>query len=206
MTEGPPVGDARRRAAATGRNREPILDVLARVLPATGLVLEVASGTGEHAIFFARALPQIEWQPSDVDADNCASIAAWRAEAGLGNVRAPLRLDVTDESWPIARADAMVNINMIHIAPWAVCAALMRGAARVLAAGAPLYLYGPFARGGRHTAPSNAAFDARLRGEDAAWGVRDLDDVTRVAAREGLGLAEIVEMPANNLSLVFRRA
>src|SRR5437762_13379097 len=123
MNEGPPVGDAKRRAAATGRNREPILGVLARVLPATGVVLEVASGTGEHAVYFARALPGVVWQPSDVDAGNCASIAAWRAEAGLDNVRAPLRLDVMDEAWPGAagRAGALGNINMDHIAPWGVC-------------------------------------------------------------------------------------
>lgn len=198
--------DARRSAPATQRNRQPILGVLERVLPAAGLVLEVASGTGEHAIFFAGKLPAIEWQPSDRDEGNRASIAAWRDEVALPNLRAPLELDATSEDWPVARADALVNINMIHIAPWAACAGLMRGAARLLSAGAPLVLYGPFRRGGRHTAPSNEAFDRGLRAQDAAWGVRDLDEVVRVAAVEDLALDEIVEMPSNNLSVIFRRA
>jgi hypothetical protein len=197
--------DARRSAPATQRNREPILAVLARALPAAGLVLEVASGTGEHACFFASKLPGLEWQPSDPDDGNRASIAAWRDEAALPNLRAPLALDATWERWPIERADALLNINMIHIAPWAACAGLMRGAARVLSPGAPLLLYGPFRRGGRHTAPSNEAFDRGLRAQNATWGVRDLDEVTRAAAAQGLALAEIVEMPSNNLSVIFRR-
>ncbi|MGZ3426872.1 MAG: DUF938 domain-containing protein [Polyangia bacterium] len=198
--------DARRSAPATQRNREPILGVLARVLPPVGLVLEVASGTGEHALFFAGKLPGLQWQPSDLDEGNRASIAAWRDQAALPNLRPPIALDATWERWPVERADAMVSINMIHIAPWAACAGLMRGAARLLPAGAPLVLYGPFRRGGRHTAPSNEAFDRGLRAQDAAWGVRDLDEVVRVAAAAGLTLDEVVEMPSNNLSVVFRRA
>jgi uncharacterized protein DUF938 len=195
---------ARRSAAATARNREPILGVLRRVLPPAGLVLEIASGTGEHACFFAGALPALTWQPTDLDEDNRASIAAWRQEAALPNLLPPLALDATADAWPVPRANAIVNINMIHIAPWAACEGLMRGAARTLAVGAPLYLYGPFRRGGRHTAPSNEAFDAGLRARDERWGVRDLDEVAAVAAAAGLALDEVVEMPSNNLSVVFR--
>ncbi|MDB4968089.1 MAG: hypothetical protein JWN44_3778 [Myxococcales bacterium] len=200
-----PGGEARRSAPATRRNREPIFGVLARVLPPAGLVLEVASGTGEHAVFFAGRLPALTWQPTDRDAANRASIAVWRDEAALPNLQAPLLLDATDERWPVERADAVVCINMIHIAPWAACEGLLRGAARLLPPGAPLYLYGPFRRGGRHTAPSNEAFDGGLRAENRSWGVRDLEEVERVAAAQGLTLAEIVEMPSNNLSLIFRR-
>jgi len=204
--EPPGATDARRFAPATLRNREPILAVLRRVLPPAGLVLEVASGSGEHAVYFAGQLPGVTWQPSEPDADNRASIAAWTAAGGVANVRAPLALDVTDEHWPIARADALVSINMVHIAPWAACEGLLRGAARLLAAGAPLYLYGPFHRGGQPTAPSNEAFDRGLRAQNREWGVRDLEAVAEAARRHGLVLAEIVEMPSNNLSLVFGRA
>jgi uncharacterized protein DUF938 len=203
--QSPGPADARRFAPSTQRNREPILAVLRRVLPATGLVLEVASGSGEHAVFFAAALPQIAWQPSDPDADSRASIAAWTGQSGVANVRTPLALDVTDESWPLQRADALVSINMVHIAPWAACPGLMRGAGRLLTAGAPLYLYGPFHRGGRPTAASNEAFDRGLRAQNPAWGVRDLEAVAEEAARHGLALDEIVEMPSNNFSLVFRK-
>ena len=197
--------DARRYAPATTRNREPILAVLRRVLPAEGTVLEIASGTGEHAVHFARALPGLVWQPSDRDPDLRASVAAWTRAEGVANIRAPLALDVTDDPWPIARADAVVCINMIHISPWAATEGLMRGAAAILPAGGVLYLYGPYKRGGQHTAPSNAAFDASLRAQNPAWGVRDLDDVAAAASRAGLALDEIVEMPANNLSVIFRR-
>jgi hypothetical protein len=203
MSAGPT--DARRFAPSTQRNREPILAVLRRVLPATGLVLEVASGSGEHAVFFAGALPGIVWQPSEPDADNRASIAAWTSQSALPNVRPPLALDVTDETWPLQRADALVSINMVHIAPWTACEGLMRGAGRLLAAGAPLYMYGPFHRGGKPTAPSNEAFDRGLRAKNPAWGVRDLEAVAEEAARHGLALDEIVEMPSNNFSLVFRK-
>jgi hypothetical protein len=205
MTSPSNLRDARRWAPAAQRNREPILGVLSRVLPAKGLVLEVASGSGEHAVFFAARLPSIEWQPTDIDAGDRASIAAWREEAALPNLRAPLALDATSDQWPVERADALVNINMIHISPWAAAEGLMRGAARVLPSGAPLVLYGPFRRGGRHTAPSNEAFDRSLRAQDDAWGVRDLDEVSQAAAVAGFDVGEVVEMPANNLTVVFRR-
>jgi cyclopropane fatty-acyl-phospholipid synthase-like methyltransferase len=199
--------DARHFAAAAGRNREPILDVLRAHLSPDARVLEIGSGTGEHAVHFCAALPGLDWQPSDPDPGCRASIAAWIAHTGLRNVRAPLDLDVRASTWGEAEArapyDCVVSINMIHIAPWDCALALLDGAARVLRAGGMLFLYGPFKRGGAHTAPSNAAFDARLRGENPGWGVRDLDDVVREAASRGLALAEIVEMPANNLSVLF---
>lgn len=190
---------------STHRNREPILAVLTRVLPPKGLVLEIASGTGQHAVHFAAALPHVQWQPSDMVSKHRESITAWRDASGLLNVLPPLHLDVEQQPWPLVRADAVVNINMIHIAPWSACVALMRGAAGVLPGGAPLVMYGPFKRGGEHTSPSNAAFDARLRTEDDTWGVRDLDDVASVAAQHGFALQEVVTMPANNLSVVFVR-
>jgi SAM-dependent methyltransferase len=193
-------------AAATARNREPILDVLRRVLPATGLVLEIASGTGQHAAFFACALPALRWQPSDVYEPHLASIRAWSAASGADNIAAPLPLDVERQPWPVTHADAILNINMIHIAPWSATAALFEGAARILAPGGVLFLYGPFMRNGQHTADSNQRFDERLRGEDPRWGVRDLADVERVANAADFRLAEVVPMPANNLSLVFRRS
>jgi hypothetical protein len=197
--------DARRHAPATARNREPILAVLERVLPATGVVLEIASGTGEHAAYFAPRFPRLTWQPSDADPDNLASIAAWAAASGAANLRPPLALDVGAANWGLDSAAAILCINMIHIAPWVATEALMAGAARRLASGAPLCLYGPYKRGGRHTAPSNAAFDADLRRRNPAWGVRGLDDVARVADAHGFVLDKVVEMPANNLSVVFRR-
>jgi len=189
-------------APATGRNREPILAVLRRVLPAEGLVLEVASGTGQHAAWFGAALPGLVWQPTDRDPTHRASIAAWTE--GLPSVRPPLDLDTTRRPWPVQRADAVVCINMIHIAPWAACLGLLEGAAELLPPGAPLVLYGPYKRGGAHTAPSNAAFDADLRARDPTWGVRDLEAVQKAAA--GFVLEEVAEMPANNLTVVFRRS
>ncbi|TNF26050.1 MAG: DUF938 domain-containing protein [Deltaproteobacteria bacterium] len=197
--------DARRFAPATDRNREPILAVLRELLPEPGLVLEVASGTGQHAAFFARHLPHLTWQPSDRDAESLPSIAAWRADAALPNVHAPVVLDAAAETWPIARADAVFNANMIHISPWAACLGLLRGAARVLAPGGRLVLYGPYKLGGEHTAPSNAAFDASLRARDPAWGVRDLDDVRAEAERAGFTFERRVAMPANNQIVVFSR-
>jgi SAM-dependent methyltransferase len=192
----------RRHAPATQRNREPILAVLRRVLPATGLVVEIASGTGEHAAFFAAAFPGVAWQPTDVDPDALPSIASWCG--GVANARAPIVLDVT-RPWPLDRADAVVCINMLHISPWEAGEAMLRGAGRVLPPGGVLYLYGPYRRDGAHTAPSNAAFDATLRAQDPRWGVRDLETVVATAADAGLEHAETVEMPANNLSVVFRR-
>lgn len=191
-------------AAAAERNRAPILDVLRGVLPPAGLVLEIASGTGQHVAFFAAALPALRWQPSDVSAAHLDSIRAWSGAAGVDNIAPPLQLDVEREPWPVLRVDAIVNINMIHIAPWSAAEALFRGAARALPSSGVLYLYGPFKRGGRHTAESNQRFDERLRGEDPRWGVRDADDVGALAAAAGFEGPQIVEMPANNLSLVFR--
>ncbi len=187
------------------RNRDPILGVLRRVLPAQGLVVEIASGSGEHAVHFAKGLPALTWQPTDPDAAALASIAAHRADATLSNLLAPLRLDVTAVSWPVERADALLCINMIHISPWPASEALFAGAARVLRPGGIVYLYGPYRIDGRHTAPSNEAFDAQLRAQNAAWGVRDLADVTALAKHHGFAFVETVAMPANNLSVVFRR-
>ena len=189
---------------AAERNKQPILDVLKSVLPASGLVLEIASGTGQHIVHFAANLPALEWQPSDADADSHAMLRHRVDRAGLPNIRPPIALDVHDAHWPIAHAAALVCINMIHIAPWTATAALCRGARSVLPPGGPLYLYGPFQRGGQHTAPSNAAFDASLRARNPAWGVRDVDDVARVAALHGFRLDSVTPMPANNLSVVFR--
>jgi SAM-dependent methyltransferase len=201
-----PVPHGGLHAAATARNREPILEVLRRVLPASGLVLEIASGTGEHAAFFASALPSLRWQPSDVSAAHLDSIRAWGAASGAGNLAPAIELDVERQPWPVAHADAVVNINMIHIAPWSATAALFAGAAQILGPGGVVFVYGPFKRDGRHTAESNQRFDERLRAEDARWGVRDVTDVEQVAAAAGFRLAEVVAMPANNLSLVLLRA
>ena len=195
----------RRTAPAAERNREPILEALRRVLPGKGLVLEIASGTGQHVVHFARALPGLHWQPSDRDPEARASIVAWTAHEGPRNVRTPLNLDACTEAWPIERADAIVCINMIHIAPWAATLGLMAGAARLLPRGGVLFLYGPFRRLDRETAPSNEAFDAQLRRQNPEWGLRDLDAVVRAAERVGLGAVETIEMPANNLSVVLRR-
>jgi SAM-dependent methyltransferase len=188
------------------RNREPILEVLRRVLPRQGLVLEIASGGGEHAAYFASNLPGVLWQPTDANSEMFESIAAHRAAAGVANLLAPLHLDVTSEQWPVERADAMVCCNMIHIAPWAAAEGLITGAGRTLPRGGVLYLYGPYKIDGRHTAPSNQDFDASLRARNPLWGVRDLAEVSRLAERHGLALAETVPMPANNLSVIFRRA
>jgi hypothetical protein len=197
--------DARRNAPAALRNRDLILAILRLHLPAQGLILEVASGSGQHAVRFGEGLPQHIIQPSDPDADARASIDAWVAASGLTNVGKALALDVTADVWPIAAADAVLCINMIHIAPWQATCGLIAGAARVLSAEAPLYLYGPFKRDGSHTAASNEAFDISLRQENPDWGVRDLGAVAALAASAGFGEPSIIEMPANNLSLIFRR-
>jgi hypothetical protein len=190
---------------AADRNKGPILDVLKRVLPVSGIVLEIAGGTGQHAVHFSRALPMLTWQPSDPDARARASIAAWSSRAALPNLQPPIELDVRAQPWRVSRADAIVCINMIHISPWTATAALFGGAASVLCEGGIVYLYGPYTVDGRHTAPSNEAFDASLRAQDAQWGVRDLADVAKVANAEGFDLIETVEMPANNLSVIFRK-
>jgi cyclopropane fatty-acyl-phospholipid synthase-like methyltransferase len=199
----------RRTAPAAERNKQPIADVLRRALAPLlekgGTVLEIASGTGQHVVHLASAMPTLRFVPSDPDPSARASIEAWRGESGLANVEAPLDLDVRTTPWPLERADAIVCINMIHISPWSACEGLMRGAARLLPSGGVLYLYGPFVCEGQHTAPSNAAFDENLRARDPSWGVRDRADVGREARSQGFVLEETVPMPANNLSLIFRR-
>jgi hypothetical protein len=199
------MSDARIYAPATQRNRDVILDVLRKVLPPSGLVLEIASGSGEHAVHFAQSLPRLTFQPTDPTQDALASIAAWIAAAQVANVLAPLRLDVTAQPWPVKSADAVLCINMIHISPWSATIGLMRGTAKILPPGAPLYLYGPYRRGGAHTAPSNADFDASLKARDPAWGVRDLEAVAEQAQQAGFSSPAVTQMPANNLSVVFRR-
>lgn len=195
----------RREAPAAARNRQPILDVLTPRLPAQGLVLEVASGSGEHIVHFAEALPDLVFQPSDPSPEARASIDDWVQTLALGNVRPALALDAAGDVWPLERADAVLCCNMIHIAPWEAAVGLIAGAGRLLSSGGTLYLYGPYRRGGRHTAPSNEAFDLDLRRRDAAWGVRDLEAVASLAEARGFGVPEIIDMPANNLSLVFKR-
>ncbi len=192
----------KRFAPATGRNREPIREVLAKYLPAAGLVLEISCGTGEHAAYFAAAFPHLEWQPTDVDPDALSSATAWYSEAGLPNLRVPMRLDVSDAAWPVASAAAVVCINMIHIVPWEVTLAMFAGAARTLPPGGLLYTYGPYRFEGS-TAPSNEDFDRSLRDRDDRWGVRDVRDLSAITEFK---LEETVAMPANNHSLIFRRA
>lgn len=203
----PIVGDVRRRAPATARNREPILAVLSRVLPGTGVVLEIAAGTGEHAVHFAGALPGVNWLASDPDAASLASIGAWRHASGLPNLLPPMMLDVENPHWDVPPdLSAVVCINMIHIAPWSAAQALFAGAARHLGAGGVLFLYGPYRRDGAHTAPSNAAFDGDLRERNPRWGIRDLEAVRALGDAAGFAFVEEVAMPANNFGLVFRRA
>lgn len=197
--------DPRRSAPSALRNRDPILAILRRALPTDGLALEIASGTGEHILHFARALPRLDWQPSDPSPEARASIAAWRETDGTPNLRAPIAIDATTPLWPIATAAALIAINMVHISPWDATVGLFAGAERLLPQGGLLYLYGPYRRQGHPFAPSNAAFDADLRTRNPEWGIRDLDDMVALAVRHGLRLDEIVEMPANNLSLLFRR-
>ena len=208
--------DARKFAPATQRNRGHILAILQQILPASGTVLEVASGTGEHAVYFSQHLPHLTWLPSDPNPIARASIAAWRAEAGVATLSSPLELDASQPHWPVEVSDsdfkpvscpapisAIVNINMIHISPWEACLGLLAGAGRILPEDGVLYLYGPYQRNGQHTAPSNAAFDLSLRSQNPSWGVRHLEQVIAAAEAEGLSLQQVVEMPANNLSVVF---
>jgi len=197
--------DLRQRAPAVERNHAPIVEVLRRVLPERGLALEIASGSGEHAIHFARAFPQLVFLPSDPDEKARYSIAAWIGVSNLPNVLAPIALDAAAAFWPVEKADAIICINMTHISPWVATEGLFKGAARLLASGAPLYLYGPFKRDGAHTAESNQAFDEWLHANNPQWGVRDLELVIDCAATNGFSGPEIVEMPANNLSLLFGR-
>jgi len=211
----PPGADGRMHAPATARNREFILEVLKGVLPPSGTILEVASGTGEHAAYMASRLDGHVWQPSDLDDGRIASIEAWRtasdAPDNIDNILPALRLDACARRWPVEDkppaepVTAILAINLIHIAPWDVCLGLMAGAGRILAEGGVLYLYGPYKRHGVHTAQSNESFDANLKAQDPSWGVRDLDDVIRAAEQAGLMLLKIVDMPANNLSVVFKK-
>lgn len=200
-----PPADRRRHAPATQRNREPILAVFRDILPADGTVLEIGSGTGEHVAFFAPLFPNLVWQPSDPDPGLRDSIAAWADASGAGNIRPPLEVDTRTDDWGIDRADAILCANVIHITPWAVAQGLMRGAGRILTPGGLLSLYGPFKRDGRHTAPSNEQFDMSLRSQDPSWGVRDLTAVSGEAAANGLVRDKVIEMPANNLIVVFKR-
>jgi hypothetical protein len=201
-----PNDDARQASPAADRNKQPILEVLQRVLPPRGVALEIATGTGQHVVHFAAGMPGWTWQPSDPDPDALASIAAWRAHAGLPNVRAPLRLDVMTLPWPVTSVDAIYCANMLHIAPWAACAALMSGAAQHLSSDGLLVTYGPYVVDGVPTAPSNLAFDADLRSRNPQWGLRRLDAVLAQAHACGFVLHERVAMPANNLTLVFGRS
>lgn len=196
--------DPRLFAPATVRNRASILELLREVLPPTGRILEVAAGTGEHACYFGAQFPGLEWVPSDPEPAALLSIEAWTRHTGVTNVVAPVELDVHTLAWP--KADAVICINMIHIAPWSAAEALMTGAGRVLPNGGVLFLYGPFLRGDRPTAPSNLEFDASLRERNPAWGLRSLEQVQTLAAEHGLAPLKVVEMPANNLSLVFKRS
>jgi len=198
--------DPRRHAPATERNRDPIVAVLRDILPPMGTVLEVASGSGEHAIHFAAAFPALRWQPSDPDPGAIASIRAWAEAAPLPNLNPPLLLDASAPAWPIDRADALLCINMVHISPWEATVGLLTQSAKLLPVGGPLVLYGPYFRQGVETAPSNMAFDESLRSRDPRWGLRDVDAVLELARSHGLELERIVEMPANNLSVVMRRA
>ena len=192
-------------SAAAERNKGPILEVLRRVLPDKGLVLEIASGTGQHILHFAAALPGLRWQPTDADPEAQESISLSVATADLNNVNVALQLDVLKAPWPIREADVLLCINMIHISPWAATVALFDGARDMLSAGNVLFVYGPYRCNERHTAPSNEAFDASLRARNPEWGVRDLEAVTKAAATVGFVRENVIEMPANNFSVIFRK-
>ncbi|HBK16266.1 MAG: DUF938 domain-containing protein [Qipengyuania citrea] len=195
----------KRHAPATARNSQPLAEVLARELPASGTVLEIASGSGEHAVFMARRFPALDWQPSDRDAEALASVDAWAAEARLANLRPAIALDAAAPDWPIVSADALLCVNMVHISPWDAVVGLFAGAGRVLGSGAPLVLYGPFVEPDVETAASNHAFDQSLRQRDPAWGLRSTADLDRLAAGHGMTRTARCAMPANNLVLVYRR-
>ncbi|OYY63085.1 DUF938 domain-containing protein [Sphingomonas sp. 28-62-11] len=196
------TGDVRKHAPATLRNREAIARVLMDMLPPTGLVLEIASGSGEHVAHFARELPGHDWQPSDPDPTALASIAAW--SEGLGNARAPIAIDAASPDWGIEQADAVLCINMVHISRWQATLGLLAGAARILPKDGRLIIYGPFRQQGVPTAPSNESFDQSLRARDPHWGLRDVESVTEAAAKHGLRFERLIEMPANNVVLVYR--
>lgn len=191
---------------ATERNKKPILEVLRHILPSTGLILEIASGTGQHVVHFARELPNLFWQPTDPDEASRATIVARLRAANLDNVKEPMALDVLSTHWPVNLSDAILCINMIHISPWAATEALFLKAKHVLSSAGVLYLYGPYRQSGRHTEASNESFDTSLRSHNSEWGIRNLEDVTRVAELQGFVLETTMDMPANNLSVIFRNA
>jgi hypothetical protein len=199
-----PADGLRRSAPAALRNRESIAEVLGGWLPASGLLLEIASGTGEHAAFFANRFPQLDWQPSDIHGDALRSIEEWRKAAGLANIRKPLEIDASMANWPIDRADVVLSINMVHISPWASALGLLDGAARLLPPGGALILYGPWLKEDITPAPSNLAFDSDLRARDPQWGLRSVEAFTEEARKRGLSLEETRSMPANNLMLLLR--
>ena len=199
-----PASGLKRSAPAALRNREPIRTVLAEWLPKSGLVLEIASGSGEHSVYFAEGFPALEWQPSDVHPDALASIEAWREEAQLPNLRRALKIDASSSDWPIDAADALLSINMVHISPWSSALGLLGGAARLLRRGGPLMLYGPWLTDAQPTAASNLAFDSDLKRRDPAWGLRRVEDFAEAARERGFELRETRTMPANNLMLLLR--
>lgn len=198
------AGGAKRSAPAALRNREPIAAVLREWLPARGTVLEIASGSGEHVVHFAEAFPGLVWQPSDVDDGALASIAAWREDSDLPNIRPPIRLDSRNPDWGVASADAVFSANMVHISPWEAAIGLADGAARILTPGGSLIVYGPWLKDGIETAPSNLAFDADLKRRDSRWGLRRVEEFAAMAAKRGFDLVDSRTMPANNLMLHLR--
>jgi len=199
------MSDERRSAPHVARTARPIAEVLRRILPKRGLVLEIASGSGEHALHFAREFPHLLFQPTDADRVALRSVDAWRSAEGAPNLLAPVPLDAASDSWPVEQADAILCINMLHISPWAATEGLMRGSERVLPSGAPLYIYGAFLQHGVEPAESNSAFDRSLKARNPEWGVRTVEEVVEAAARHSLSFEELVAMPANNFSLVLRR-
>jgi len=201
-----PSAEARRSAPAALRNREPIAELLAEWLPERGLVLEIASGTGEHAVYFAERFPALDWQPSDIHADALSSISAWREVSRLPNLLPPVTLDASSPDWPIDRADVLLSINMVHISPWSSALGLVDGAARLLRAGAPLILYGPWLKDDIATATGNLDFDADLRRRDPAWGLRRVEDFAAAAEPRGFALDQVQPMPANNLMMLWRKS
>ena len=203
--EAPAGVDARRSAPAALRNRQPIAQVLREWLPKSGLVLEIASGSGEHAVHFAEAFPHLEWQPSDVHPDALTSIESWRSTSRLPNLRPPLPIDAAEKDWPVEHADAVISINMVHISPWDSALGLIAGASRILPIGAPLILYGPWLKDDIPTAVSNLAFDADLKARDPQWGLRRVEAFAAAAEARQLELQEVRAMPANNMMLILRR-
>ncbi|WP_417622696.1 DUF938 domain-containing protein [Parasphingorhabdus sp.] len=201
-----PSSIEQRHAPATMRNRDAIADLLRNILPAQGMILEIASGTGEHAVYFGQQFPELIFQPSDPDPECCQSIAAWTKRESMSNVLPPLQLDAQAGRWDVAKPAAILCINMVHISPWESSIGLFAKAASLLDPGAPLYLYGPYLRDGVETAPSNLDFERSLKSRDLRWGLRDVGDMDALAARNGFDRESLVEMPANNISLIYRKS